>query len=525
MSGDKAADRFGIASSSAGDFNGDGYADIVIGAPEDANIFVSGEGFARVHSGLNGAVLFTAHGIANFECYGAAVAGGLDLNGDGVSDFLVGAPKASIVEQRAGRVEARSGVSGELIYTINGLNANEEFGSSIAAIGDVNLDGRDDFAVGAPNAPAGLINEVGRVTIHSGVNGSILHSISGSGSSDHFGFDVASAGDVTGDGRDDVVAGSLFGGVKVISGSTGAVVHTIDGSSGDIYGRSVDSIADLNGDGVRDLIIGASEEDFFSPGVGYVDVVSGVSGSSLFSVTGESTGDRFGWDVAVVGDWDGDGTEDFAASALPTGSTTNSYVRILSGLTQAVLFELHGGFASDDYGTSLTGLGDTTGDGRIELAIGAPSADSNGSSSGYVQVYSSGVAACGDVYQYCQTSPNSFGSGALILHSGSVNVSDNNLVLLSVFCPFNQFGVFYHGNNQLNVPFGNGVRCVGGGIHRLPVVNTGPTGSAAAAVDLSNPAYGISGGVTKKFQFWYRDPLAGGENFNLSDALSVRFCP
>jgi hypothetical protein len=140
-------------------------------------------------------------------------------------------------------------------------------------------------------------------------------------------------------------------------------------------------------------------------------------------------------------------------------------------------------------------------------------------------VFSSGFFACGDVSHYCQTSPNSFGTGSLILHSGSVNVSDNSLVLVTILCPFNQFGVFYLGNNALNIPFGNGVRCVGGGIKRLPVVNTGVSGSAASVVDLQNPIYGISGGVTKKFQFWYRDPVAGGANFNLSDALSIQFCP
>jgi len=526
VSGDKEADHFGIATACAGDFNNDGYPDLIIGAPEDANIFVSGEGFARVHSGVNGAVLFTAQGSSNFECYGAAVEGDLDLNNDGVSDILVGAPKASQVNlPNAGRVEARSGVSGALIFSINGLNSGEEFGSSIAAIGDVNFDGRDDFAVGAPYAPAGVINDVGRVTIHSGLNGSILHSIAGSGSSDRFGYDLACAGDVTGDGRDDLIAGSLYGGVKVISGASGAVVNTLGANSPDIYGCSVDSIADLNGDGVRDFVIGATEADFFNPGTGYVDVVSGTSGFSLFTVSGQSTGDRFGYEVAAIGDWDGDGMEDFAAAALPSSPTNNSYVQVISGANQAVLLELHGASASEDFGESIASLGDTTGDGRLELAVGAPNANMNGAASGHVQVYSSDFAACGEISHYCQTSPNSFGTGALILHSGSVNVSDNSLVLISILCPFNQFGVFYHGNNQLNVPFGNGVRCVGGGIHRLPVVNTGATGSAASVIDLQNPVYGISGGVTKKFQFWYRDPVAGGANFNLSDALSIQFCP
>ena len=85
--------------------------------------------------------------------------------------------------------------------------------------------------------------------------------------------------------------------------------------------------------------------------------------------------------------------------------------------------------------------------------------------------------------------------------------------------------MLYLRNDQLNVPLGSGVRCVGGGIRRLHGVNTGASGSAASIVDLQNPLYGISGGVTKNFQFWFRDPVAGGANFNLSDALSIQFCP
>lgn len=525
VAGDKAADHFGVAVAAAGDFNNDGYPDLIVGAPEDASLFTPGEGFARIHSGLNGAVLFTAHGSVNFESYGAAVEGGLDLNGDGVDDFLVGAPRSSAVLTYAGRVEARSGVSGSVLFVVHGLTPGEAFGSSIAAIGDVNSDGREDFAVGAPNADGGLISEVGRVTIHSGLNGAILHSISGSSSSDRIGFDLAGAGDVTGDGRGDLLIGSLFGGVRVISGASGAVVNTLSAPASDIFGRSVDSISDMNGDGVRDFLIGATQEDFFNPGSGYVDVRSGLSGFTIFTVQGANIGDAFGHAVAAIGDWDGDGTEDFMVSAMPNASVAGGYVRIISGASQAVLSHMVGAVASEDFGASITGLGDTNGDGQRELAIGAPNADSNGAAAGHVQVFSSGFASCGDVHHYCPTSPNSFGSGALILHSGSVNVSDNNLVLVSILCPFNQFGVFYLGNNELNLPFGNGIRCVGGGIRRLSVVNTGASGSAASTLNLQDPIYGISGGVTKKFQFWVRDPAAGGANFNLSDALSIQFCP
>jgi len=88
-------------------------------------------------------------------------------------------------------------------------------------------------------------------------------------------------------------------------------------------------------------------------------------------------------------------------------------------------------------------------------------------------------------------------------------------------------GIFYFGNLQLQVAFGDGVRCVGGSVSRLPVVFSDAAGQVSYALDLANPLLStssIQSGETWEFQFWYRDPAFGGTGFNLSDALEVTFC-
>jgi len=133
---------------------------------------------------------------------------------------------------------------------------------------------------------------------------------------------------------------------------------------------------------------------------------------------------------------------------------------------------------------------------------------------------------CGSVVNYCQTSSNSVGSGALITLAGSVSVAANDAVLVADSLPNNQPGIFYFGPNQIQVAFGNGFRCVGGTTTRLPPV-TSSFGSVGYALDLNNLPFGaaINAGDTVNFQYWYRDPADGGMGFNLTDGLSATFCP
>ena len=136
---------------------------------------------------------------------------------------------------------------------------------------------------------------------------------------------------------------------------------------------------------------------------------------------------------------------------------------------------------------------------------------------------------------YCQTAPNSNGPGAVLTSSGSTSVGANDFHLISTGATRNQFGLFYYGSAQVQIPFGDGYRCVGGGglgTFRLhPVVMTDDVGVAQRQVDFTaSPASGgtgwIQSGSTWNFQHWYRDPVGpGGSGFNFSDAISVTFCP
>jgi hypothetical protein len=127
---------------------------------------------------------------------------------------------------------------------------------------------------------------------------------------------------------------------------------------------------------------------------------------------------------------------------------------------------------------------------------------------------------------YCQTSANSAGPGALISSNGDTSIAANNFELQVVGAPAGQFGLFYYGPDQTSVPLGEGLRCVDGSLFRLPVVSTDVFGQAAYQVDFGAlpPGGDILVGSVWNFQFWYRDPPGGGTGFNLSDALEATFC-
>jgi hypothetical protein len=125
---------------------------------------------------------------------------------------------------------------------------------------------------------------------------------------------------------------------------------------------------------------------------------------------------------------------------------------------------------------------------------------------------------------YCVASPNSTGAGATIRAIGSATVSQNDVSLVCERLPANKAGLFFFGPSQVQVPFGNGFRCVGGSFLRLgPPQFSSAQGVTLRDLDLAAPpALGVvAPGVTSNFQFWYRDPAAGGASFNLSNAVSV----
>jgi len=134
------------------------------------------------------------------------------------------------------------------------------------------------------------------------------------------------------------------------------------------------------------------------------------------------------------------------------------------------------------------------------------------------------LLGCAEPLSFCASTPNSSGAAASMGNSGSTSIAAGDFVLTCDGAPGEKNGVFFYGPNQIQLPFGDGFRCVGGSIVRTQVVQTDVAGAAALGLDLAS-ASGIAPGVTQNFQFWFRDPGGpGGSGFNLSDGLEVGFC-
>lgn len=135
---------------------------------------------------------------------------------------------------------------------------------------------------------------------------------------------------------------------------------------------------------------------------------------------------------------------------------------------------------------------------------------------------------CAGPQNYCTLSPNSYEPfGAAIESLGSNRISANDLQLLTNGVPPGTSAMYYYGQNATSAPFGNGFRCVGNPVFRLPVQVAGMFGEVHFLVNYAALPTGgsISAGETWNFQLWFRNPAGGGAGFNLSDGLRIQFCP
>ena len=464
VNGELANDISGTSVASAGDVNGDGFADIIVGAIfadphgdySGASYVVFGKagGFAANLdlSSLTGANGFKISGVTGGDTTGRSVASAGDVNGDGFADLIIGADGAAPHGVRSGASYVVFGkaqgftpnldlstLNGATGFKISGEAANDYSGSSVASAGDVNGDGFADLIIGAPDAdPHGsgsgasyvVFGRAGGFTPNldlSTLTGANGFKISGVAAGDHSGW-VASAGDVNGDGFADLIVGAYAadphgidsGASYVVFGHAGGFAANLDLSAltggngfkisgeaaGDISGSPAASAGDVNGDGFADLIIGAfrAGPHGINSGASYVVFghaggfaanldLSALNGANGFKISGEAAGDYAGRSVASAGDINGDGFADLiigANYADPHGIGSGaSYVVFgkaggftpnleLSTLSGANGFKISGNAVGDHIGVSVASGGDVNDDGFSDLLIGANGADPAG---------------------------------------------------------------------------------------------------------------------------------------------------
>jgi len=376
-------------------------------------------------------------GRAGGDLFGASVAGAGDVDGDGVPDAVVGAPGADPAgKSSAGSAFVFSGANGVLLHRFDGQAAGDYFGFSVAAAGDVNGDGRADLLVGAPLANPGGRTDAGSAFLFSGWNGALLRRFDGPTPGDALGWSVAGISDLSGDGVPDVIAGAPYadpagqanaGTTFLLSASDGAVLRRLDGeAAGDNAGFSVASAQDVDGDGKADVIVGAPGRD---RAVGYTDVgavylVSGATGRTLMRVDGPlpgSTDYGLGYSVASAGDVNADGLPDVIAGAPSLAVCGHGAAFVLSGTNGAVLFRFEDptAFSVGCVGRSVAGAGDVNGDGRPDLIVGAPSAYLVGAARGSALAFSGADGTL--IRRFDAESAAEYNLGASVAGVGDVN--------------------------------------------------------------------------------------------------------
>ena len=433
-------------------------------------------------SSLDGSNGFIINGIDGQDFSGSSVSSAGDVNGDGYDDLIIGAPNADPNgDNQAGETyivyggASAPGTGGELDlgaldgtngFILTGIDAGDLSGQSVSSAGDVNGDGYDDLIIGAqfadPNgdssgetyivyggASAPGTGGVLDLSDLDGTNGFILTGID---AGDDSGFSVSSAGDVNGDGYDDLIIGATgVGSVEgeydtilgpgeayvVYGGATGADLtldrSTLDGTrgfaltgiaNGDTLGISVSSAGDVNGDGYDDLIIGAtgvgSEAGATyivyggasAPGTDGVLDLGTLDGTNGFTLNGIDAEDGSGRSVSSAGDVNGDGYDDLiigARYAEPNGENSGETYIVYGGATAPGTdgelnlgaldgtngFILTGIDGGDESGRSVSSAGDVNGDGYDDLIIGAYRADPNGDNSGETYIVYGGASAPG----------------------------------------------------------------------------------------------------------------------------------
>ncbi len=388
-----AVSALGSSLAALGDVDGDGHADVAIGAPDETSGGLR-VGAVRVVSGRTGALLLRLVGstkLGGFGGFGGSgrVAALPDLDGDLLADLALIDRVTSGGAER-GHLRLASSATGLdlLTLTFDFADYVDHEPVAIAHVGDLDRDGTPDVMVGA--LPVDPALDPGRVFVFSGATGSEL--VRADLGTDPSYVVVAAPGDVDGDALvdlavavADVRGGTRVAAVSVYRGANGARLRRITAVDGVGFGRALAAGADFDGDGVGDVAIGDPDRHASDLHVGAVDLHSLPSGAALAGKLGEFGVERFSGDLANVGDVNGDGLGD--AVAVSSGSGVgDARALVVSGRNGGILARHP---VPDQPWGPVIALPDLDGDGRQDFAVSAPSS----TGSGTVQVLSTGSGA------------------------------------------------------------------------------------------------------------------------------------
>ena len=455
-------DDFGMGVAAAGDVNADGYADVIIGAPDASCALTGGPcGSAQVHRGSAGGLLATASwtvkGTVAYGSFGRDVSGAGDVNGDGVADWIVGAPSrtgpagssagaAFLYQGSANLGGSMAQAFGGADWSVEGGQAGEELGWSVSAAGDVNGDGFGDVIVGSPEwngsltdqgmvqvwlgSPAGLATASGWDTESNAANAEL-------------GAAVASAGDVNGDGYQDVLVGvpnysgaGVSGGGRALlfhGGATGVGViasTTINGTLADeLLGSAVAGLGDVNGDGYADVAVGSPE--YNDDGRVRIYHGGGSGADAIADATLDGGADAlFGTSVAGPGDVNRDGYADLLVGAPGHSNGQSSegraalYLGSATGVGSTPSWTMESNQSGAQAGAAVAGAGDVNGDGFADLLVGAPFYDAGRTDNGRVYLFEGGLGGPGATADWLSTSGTYVQGGKLgaaVARAGDLN--------------------------------------------------------------------------------------------------------
>ena len=385
--GEAMNDQFGWIARNLGDVDGDGVPDLVASAPTKA---IGGKSAGRVYvySTRSGKLLWQADGRPGDEL-GTGVEAAGDTNGDGIPDLVASAPGGA-------RAFVYSGRDGRILLTLTTDRKDEEFGRHVSGIGDVNGDGRSDVIVGAPakDGTAGA----GRAYVFSGKDGRLLATFQGEREGDDFGSAVAGA---TRGSQSLLIVGAPKGGpqrhgrVYVYRSLESKPSFVIDADeTGNALGAMfLTVIGDLDADGTDDVYASDWSNAARGPSTGRIYVHSGQDGRRLLTLTGATPGEGFGTSPSNAGDVDGDGRADLIVGAWQYAGAAISGGRayLYSGKDGRLIKTFTCRTPGDTFGFDAVSMGDVDGDGTVDFLITSAWSAIRGFHSGRIFIISSGI--------------------------------------------------------------------------------------------------------------------------------------